>query len=815
MRICLLRTGSRPGLTTDGPTGNADRARRMIALARAALLWERVWVAFWPGLGFLGLYAIAALLGILADLPWGLHAAVIVVLSGAATHSLWTALSAVEPPAWDEAARRVERDSDLAHRPLTESRDTLAAGAGDRVAESLWRAHRIRLLAAARRLNLRWPHPGLSRRDPYALRFLLLLGLLAAALVAGPDWSRRLVAGLAPATPASSAAVYAVLDAWIAPPAYTKQPPLYLPKLVSEGEGKPIAAPEGTQLILRARGLDAMPRLVVDPKPEVGEASAFATSGSGYEATIALASDTAVAVRASGRTLGSWRFSILPDAPPAIDFAEPPSASERDALKLAYKARDDYGVTKAEAEIRLALPDANAEDALILDLPLPASAKEVAETTFRDLTAHPFAGLTVMIRLVAFDAAEQPGASESMTMVLPERLFTHPLARALIEQRKTLTANRTGAQENVERALDALAIAPERFYAKELSTYLALRALYWQVKGIQDDPDRQAALAFMWDMALSMEDGDLSLAAADLRRLQQALMDALARGASDEEIARLMAELRTALDRYLRSLAQNAAPGDAPQPNARTLRGEDLDAILKAIEDLSRTGARDAARRLLAELQGLLENLRVAGRPQPTPAERALNDAVQGLADLMGAQRQLLDRTFRGQQGSGEGGEGALAGEQGALREQLDKILEGLGGEGVDAPQSLGRAGRAMEDSRDKLERHRLDESGDAQKDALDQLREGAQALARDLMQRMGENGAGEGEDMGNSDDRRDPLGRPRGATGPSLGGSVKVPEEMEIQRAREILNELRRRAAERARPQDEIDYIERLLKRF
>ncbi len=40
------------------------------------------------------------------------------------------------------------------------------------------------------------------------------------------------------------------------------------------------------------------------------------------------------------------------------------------------------------------------------------------------------------------------------------------------------------------------------------------------------------------------------------------------------------------------------------------------------------------------------------------------------------------------------------------------------------------------------------------------------------------------------------------------------VPHEIDMQRAREILQELRRRLGDQQRPQQELDYIERLLKR-
>ena len=44
---------------------------------------------------------------------------------------------------------------------------------------------------------------------------------------------------------------------------------------------------------------------------------------------------------------------------------------------------------------------------------------------------------------------------------------------------------------------------------------------------------------------------------------------------------------------------------------------------------------------------------------------------------------------------------------------------------------------------------------------------------------------------------------------------SVKVPGEIDVQRARRIIEELRRRFGDILRPQEELDYIERLLKDY
>jgi hypothetical protein len=166
-----------------------------------------------------------------------------------------------------------------------------------------------------------------------------------------------------------------------------------------------------------------------------------------------------------------------------------------------------------------------------------------------------------------------------------------------------------------------------------------------------------------------------------------------------------------------------------------------------------------------------------------------------------------------GQQGlqqsqGGEGGE--LAGAQGALRHQLDELRRQLGqaGDQGEIGDALGRAERAMGDAFNALKSQAPGEAVGPQGEALDQLQQATRALAEQMRQ----NGQG-GE--GGMQAGRDPFGRNQPGQGDLDRGDVKIPEQSEMQRSREILDELRRRAAERARPQLERDYIDRLLKRF
>jgi hypothetical protein len=124
-----------------------------------------------------------------------------------------------------------------------------------------------------------------------------------------------------------------------------------------------------------------------------------------------------------------------------------------------------------------------------------------------------------------------------------------------------------------------------------------------------------------------------------------------------------------------------------------------------------------------------------------------------------------------------------------------------------------------MGDASGRLGEGNADGAVDSQGRALEALRKGAQSLAEAMQQGDGE---GQGDSPGNRAGRQqsgangnDPLGRP--LRGREFGDdlTVKIPGEIDVQRVRRILEELRRRLADPQRPQIELDYIERLLKDY
>ena len=196
--------------------------------------------------------------------------------------------------------------------------------------------------------------------------------------------------------------------------------------------------------------------------------------------------------------------------------------------------------------------------------------------------------------------------------------------------------------------------------------------------------------------------------------------------------------------------------------------------------------------------------------------------AIDDLGQTIGKQRDLMDRTFRELErlrrdpeadrklglDTGEDPLDELSGEQEKLKEEFDKILSLLKEKGAEPPEALLEAGQAMEDAKDRLDAGRADRATGSQGQAIQSMQKGAQALADKLMQ----NGTAKGSAQSSSG--KDPFGRPtRGS--PSDRNSTAVPDQIDTQRAQRILKELRERAMELGRPQIELDYLDRLLKRF
>ena len=795
-----------------------------LLLARAVLIWERIWPAIWPVAGLLGLFLALALFDILPLLPGWLHALLLAVLGLAAILGAYHGLRRVALPGPGEARRRLELDSGIAHRPLQSLGDAIAAGGDDPDAARLWEIHRRRLRAQLKRLRLGAPRAGLAAVDPLALRGALVLVLVVAVVAGRHDWPGNLERALSPRFTALAAGPPASLDVWVNPPAYTGQPPLFL-DTARDGE-EPLSIPTGSTILAQVQGGASTPNLTLGDQTH--PFTAF--SAEAYRVSAEVHEGDRLVIAQGKRTLADWRLALRPDAAPTVEFLAPPGRGERGALRLNYGAGDDYGLTQVTALIRR-IDNPKAEP-IELELGLPGvGLKQADGVGYFDLTPHPWAGLAVMIRLFAEDAIGQTGESDSVLTVLPERIFNHPVARALVELRKQLTLN-PDARLPVVRALSEIYQRPDHFF-NDLVVALAIRAAERRLVHDRSATAVGQVQQLLWDTALHIEDGELAIAERDLREIQKALMDALAQGADDAEIQRLMDQLQNALNRFLEAMAeqlreQMAEGGELEPlpPNAQILQGKDLQRLIDQARQLAQTGSREAARDRLARLQELLENLRA------NPFARAMDDAtrnayrmMQDMESLLQRQEGLLNRSYQRSQRGDLNDEGRARAErdgredaigQEGLRRELGAMMRRLGDILGDFPRSLGRAEQSMREARDALGENRSGDAVGPQTRALDQLQQGLQSMADRFLEQMGNMAAGgNGQLNAAPGTGRDPLGRRPGSSGMEALEGVEIPDQMEIRRAREILDELRRRRGERDRPVLELDYIDRLLRQF
>ncbi|ANW04506.1 TIGR02302 family protein [Bradyrhizobium icense] len=852
------------------------------ALRRAqyAIAWERTWPGLVRFLSVVGLFLVASWAGLWLALPFLGRAIGIGLFALAALAALFP-LARFRWPSREEALSRLDRGTGIRHRPATALTDTLSTK--DPIAQALWREQRERTLASIKRIRAGLPSPRLAIHDPWALRALVMVMLAAAYVAAGDERALRIAAAfdwngvLAPAN--------VRVDAWVTPPLYTGKPPVILSAAnrdaAASDSGAPLPVPAGSTLLVRSSGgnIDvAVGGGVTEVAP-----SEQAPKGTN-ERHFKIAGDGTAHVRApSGQPL--WRFAATPDRAPSISLAKDPERQARGSLQMSYKLEDDYGVSEARAQFAARPADAaqdgskeagkeankdgkTAEPRPLFEPPQFALVLPNARTrsgvgqTVKDLSEDPYAGADVTLTLTAKDEAGNEGKSEPFNMRLPERLFTKPLARALIEQRRILALD-ANQNSQVYTALDALMIAPELF-TPEAGHYLGLFSVKHQLEAARTDAAMRDVVASLWALAVTIEDGNITDVEKALRAAQEALKQALERGATDEEIKKLTDNLRAALDNFLRQLAeqfrnnpqQQARPLD---PNTKMLSQQDLKSMLDRLERMSRSGDKEAAKQLLEQLQQMLENLQMAqpGQGGDNEMEQALNE----LGDMIRKQQQLRDKTYKQGQDSrrdrmrgkqGDQSMGDLQQDQQGLRDRLKKLQEelakrgmgpgqrgqqgqrgdqqgqqgqqgqgqqGQGGEQGDGEDGLDQADSAMGDATGRLGEGNADGAVDSQGRALEALRKGAQSLAEAMQQGDGDQpGDGPGNPRGRQQgaaNSTDPLGRPMRHNEFTDDYTVKIPGEIDVQRVRRILEELRRRLGDPSRPQIELDYIERLLKDY
>lgn len=822
------------------------------AATRATIVAERLLPRLLPLVGVVALFAILSWFGLFRNVGDTARIALAALFGLAALAGLWP-LRGMHMPSPRDIDRRLERENVLAHAPITTQEDRLSAGTDDAFASVLWREHQRRMAESVDGVHGANAKTDIPARDPYALRAAVALTAVIAFAWSFGSGGGRLADAFRSHQVAE--AVPARIDAWITPPAYTGLAPLFLTSEQNAARSD-FTVPEGSVAVVRIAGGSGQ-ESVTWPEPQ----TPLGTSAEDGNAQNAASRRFEVTLENSGRlsvsggpedALRDWSFTVTPDEAPTIAWLKDPVRATNGAMTVEYKTQDDYRVAKARGIIELADEPAEGADPLYeapdLQLALPRrSAEEGAAKTVRDLGEHPWAGARVKMTLEAEDDRGQTGRSETRTFILPGRPFANPLSRAVIEQRRNLALDANAVPDIVD-VLDVLTLYPEETI-RNASHFLGLvtaRSRLLEADG--NDEALRGVVDYMWELARVIEDGNLSDAERRLQAAQQALKEALENGASDEEIEQLMAELREAMQDYLSELARQMEnnPNMAQQmpENMQEMDMQSLQEMLDKIEELAKSGNREQAQQLLSELQNMMNNMQMGQhRMQQGDRQNQAQQQMNELGEILRQQQELMNETYRqnrrgdgqqqgqqqpgqqpgqqGQQGEqgqmgendgqGQGLQGLAPGQQ-ALRDRLEQFMDGLRGMGINPGDEFGEAGRSMGDAGQSLQEGEGEQAFSDQGDAMDALRRGADSMMQQMQQAM-DGGTGASEPGGNRNGLdRDPLGRPQRSAGPDFGESVQIPDEIDIRRAREILEAIRKRLGNSLSPQLEKDYLERLL---
>lgn len=790
-------------------------------------LWaERLSRAFWPFWSIL--------ISVLAAFAFRFQdsapiEAIWIVLVLAGLGLVWTLANGVRRfrrPKRAEAMARL--DSALPGRPLAALTDAQAVGGDDPASRAVWAAHLARMAERARQAKPVAPNLRLAERDPFALRYVALTAFVI-ALAFGSVLRVAEVAALAPGARGDVAAG-PTWEGWAQPPAYTGKPALYLP----DQKGDRLTLPAGTKISVRLYG-------------EVGDLTLSETVSA--RTNVPAASDPAqdFEVVQSGRIEisgpGGRVFQIVaqPDKAPTVALSGGIGREGDGRFKQGFKADDDYGVTGGSVTIALDLGAVDRRYGLavdpepiapvVLDLPLPVSGNRASftETLVDDLSQSILANMPVTMSFEVTDASGRKGSAAPVSVVLPGKRFFDPLAAALIEMRRDLMWNRTNAPRTVD-ILNAVQNRPQDLIRSQRA-FLKLRVLTRELQAQKASLTPEARDDFvqrLWDLALLIEEGSLDSARARLERAQDQLNEAIRNGASKEEIDRLMQEMREALNDYMRQLAErsqaNPDSQQAQDMQGMQMTGDQLQKMLDELQKLMEEGKTAEAQQLMEMLQQLMQNMQVTqgGQGQGGPGGQAMRDMQETLRDQQG----LADDTFRDLQDGQEGenpGEGTLSDRQAELQQRLDDLgRQNLPGDGTEKGEAgrkqLDRAGRAMEEAGKALRDGDLSGALDSQAEAMEALREGMQNFGEAMAEaQRQQDGTTPGDKMGSLDpnSQRDPLGREPGDSA-RIGSDRNMLQGPDVyRRAQDLLDEIRRRSGEMSRPDDERDYLKRLLDLF
>ncbi|WP_034988899.1 TIGR02302 family protein [Bartonella senegalensis] len=784
------------------------------------LFFERIWVQLLPFFLVLSLFCSLSWFGIFGILGYWTHLLLFVFILFSAVANLLFLVN-FRLPTFREVNYRLEQENGLKNQPLSVQKDRLCPENNEDFHQIIWREHQRRMAKQLYHLKTGIAYPNSAAFDPLALRTVCVLLCVCAFSFSFGSLGGRLADAFDFRPLIDEASMR--IDAWVTPPAYTGMAPIYL----TQGETTHFAVPEGSSVVVRVvNGAGVTVKALVKEDThkvlfsKKSEKTPLNDPIVHFETHLERSIDLLVSSRHKQL---QWFLQVIKDQHPTIRWLEKPGRILTGSLELQYELEDDYGVTKAFVEIEPFL-DKHKNTAVLYKAPeikllLPRGGKGKMRTV-QDVSAHPWAGSEVKITLVAEDGAGQKARSKTFVMTLPQRVFSHPVARAVGELRRLLALD-AAKKERVLDMLSALLVRPEDGL-KNATHFLALQSAWTKLSMAETEDDLRNVVDYLWQIALGIEGNQLQSTQKNLKQAQAALRDALRYGASAAEIERLMADLRQAMDDYVRSLAERAQNNSKNSKNSdlnRSPLSEDtLKEKLNLIEEMAKTGSSLAAEQLLSEVEQILDHLQVQKNNQGEEKTKnqfaQMKEKMDQLGEVMRRQQEILNETHQleMEQRRGENvpeqQRKSLQKRQAELQLELSTLEKELSEKGFEQSDQLKKAEEKMNSAEVALENGDHQISMQNQSAALESLRQGAQNILEKMRKVLKEAGDHQNAISGH----QDPLGRPLSSKNTQGQEGGAIPQESDQIRARQILEEIRKRLSKEHILEAEKNYLERVL---
>lgn len=712
-----------------------------------------------------------------------------------------------------------------------------------------------------------FPRIRIGKKDPLGVRYLALVVFIAGLLHNGVGSADLLASTMMPQRPAILKP--ATVDIWLTPPEYTKLQPY---KIAIDDEN-PVSLPAGSRLNAFVSKGFLTPKLHTNVARQ--EFSAAPDGGYTIEYTLA-PEDRRIKIKSGLASHKTLYVIQQPDIVPIISLVEGPDVTENNALKFRFVSRDDFGIAKVEFVMR---PDPMVAHRLNNPSSFMQS-YDIGGEQFTDqnrslaLSDHPWAGLPVEIELRATDTKGQTTTSGPVSFVLPEREFTHPLARRLAEIRKDLFWN---ADQDTMRIFAAQVFNLQsrvESYNGDLGIFMGLGAAGFRMLNMKQMTGQNMASLqqLLWDLALRVEGGSSRIAAENLQNTLAEVMQALQNpNLTEEEFAKLQQKLEQAIGEYTQSLmnelaAQMQQQGieSIPQDFENMVQQQiNPGSMMQKLQDLLQNGSREDIANALQQMQDMIEQMKNRQfQPMTADMQKSLAEAAQ-LKDLIRRQEMLLDETRsispdlqpRTSQNYAEelGHDNSIfndpenimppmpSGEltpqdnpagtpiekvesekqaetQARINNELSALQMNIESRTNKKADFMTRAGKAMDYARQSLDADRPDLSIPHQERALRELKNGLDQTMQQMAQSLGSiitltlprPGQGKRPVPG----EQDPFGRQMAPNG-DMTGTVNMQDEENRRRIQDIRDKILENADDIQDDPVSEDYFDRLLERF